>query len=88
MLAHLWVQRYKGTEILNKNNFGIKTLKKQNTESTAWISWSEFSVCVFTLQCYLHAQQVGFEMFINCETPSNVCKMHEIVPKKLLTFGV
>lgn len=47
MLAYLWVQRYKGTEILKQNHFGIKTYKKQKTETTAWISWAEVSVCVY-----------------------------------------
>lgn len=86
MLACLQVQRYKGTEILKQNNFGIKTYKKQKTETTAWISWAEASVCLFTLQCYFHAQQVGFEMFIICKTSSNVCKMYEMEPKEAANF--
>lgn len=85
MLA-VQIQRYKGIEILNQNNFGIKTYSKQKTETTSWISWAEASACVLTLQCYLHAQQVGFEMFIICKTSSNVCKMYEIEPKKAANF--
>lgn len=87
MLAYLWVQRYKGTEILKQNRFGIKTYKKQKAETTAWISWAEASVSVFTLQCYLRAQQVGFQRFIICKTSSDVCKMYEMVPKKAANFG-
>lgn len=49
MLAYLRVQRYKGTEILKQNHFGIKTYKKQKTETTVWLSWAEASVCVCLL---------------------------------------
>lgn len=86
MLAYLWVQRYKGTEILKQNHFGIQTYKKQKTETTVWIPWAEASVCVFTLQCYLRAQEAGFELFINCKTSCSICKMYEMVPKKAANF--